>query len=107
MKGPPNRGSFLFASYLWIEERELEAGGRARRSHPFDGCIYGAPVVVSGCQAGDNADSRGRVHLVNRRTSPLATSTSEIAVQSLDGEVSNAIVLPSGDHASPYVQQEK
>ena len=27
MKGPPIRGSFLFASYLRIEERELEAGG--------------------------------------------------------------------------------
>jgi hypothetical protein len=45
--------------------------------------------------------------LVNGRTLPLATSTSEIAVQSLDGDVSNAIVLPFGDQASPYVQQEK
>ena len=64
-------------------------------------------MVVSGCQDGESADSRGRVHEVKGRTSPLATSTSEIAVQSRDGEVSNAIVLPSGDHASPRENMEK
>jgi hypothetical protein len=47
------------------------------------------------------------VHEVRGRTPPLATSTSEIAVQSREGDVSKAIVLPSGDQASPYVQHEK
>ena len=56
---------------------------------------------MSGRHAGDNADSRGRVHLVSGRILPLATSTSEIAVQRREGEVSNAIVFPSGDQASP------
>ena len=69
--------------------------------------VYGAARLVSGCQAGDNVDSRGRVHLVNGRTRPVATSTSEIAVQRRDGEVSKAIVRPSGDHASPHVTIEK